>query len=264
MLAQLVKVANRLDSLGLTKEADILDLEIIRLASDSGPGMTRVQLAEKNVETAQKAFDEAVKALKEVKSISARPKLNEAKKAAERNLEKANSELERAQEIQNEYPKKSTEETSTEREPFVYPIVYPEVMNRRIRSPGLEEYPNMNIPSETIIEKEYPTEPKELADLDPDLFYVFQLIKPELKKPIWLFDRMFSTLEDANSHIGEEDDKIVLIGKKVKEYILKGKDVYNSGAMLRLRPLWEDPLGGVSLFKDITPDISTPRAKGAE
>ena len=34
MLKQLVKVANRLDLLGLTKEADVLDLEIVRLASD--------------------------------------------------------------------------------------------------------------------------------------------------------------------------------------------------------------------------------------
>lgn len=34
MLKQLVKVANRLDSLGLTKEADTLDREIVRLASD--------------------------------------------------------------------------------------------------------------------------------------------------------------------------------------------------------------------------------------
>lgn len=268
MLAQLVKVANRLDSLGLTKEADILDLEIIRLASDSGPGKTRLQLAEENVETAQKAFDEAVKALKGAKSISARPKLNDAKYTAERNLEEANSKLKRAKEIQNEYPEESTEEsteeTPTKREPIVYPQV---VEKRRIRGPSLEEYPNMNIPSETIIVKD---EPKELADLDPDSFYVFQLIKPKLKKPIWLFDRMFSTLEDAKSYIGEEDDKSVLIGKKVKEYILKGyilkgKDIYNSGAMLRLRPLWENPLGGkdVSFFTDM-PGISTPRAKGAE
>lgn len=34
MLKQLVKVANRLDSLGLTKEADALDREIVKLASD--------------------------------------------------------------------------------------------------------------------------------------------------------------------------------------------------------------------------------------
>ena len=41
MLRKLVKVANRLDSLGMTKEADIVDTEIVRLAAfehDVGAG----------------------------------------------------------------------------------------------------------------------------------------------------------------------------------------------------------------------------------
>lgn len=33
MLKGLVKLANRLDSLGLTKEADVIDREILKLAS---------------------------------------------------------------------------------------------------------------------------------------------------------------------------------------------------------------------------------------
>lgn len=266
MLAQLVKVANRLDSLGLTKEADILDLEIIRLASDSVPEMTGVQLAEKNVKDAQEAFDKAVKTLKENKSISARSKLNEAKNAAERNLEEANSKLKRAKEIQNESTGEATgeatEETPTERPS----LVDPEVVQRTIRRPNTVDTVKSNIteysrPSELTIEGEYPKNPKKLADLDPDSFYVFQLIKPERSKPIWLFDGKFSSLEAANSYVGEEDDKIVLIGKKVKEYILNGKNVYNSGAMLRLRAPW----GGsdVALSTNM-PSTSTPRAKGAE
>ena len=192
MLAQLVKVANRLDSLGLTKEADILDLEIIRLASDSGPGKTRVQLAEESVTAAQEAFDNAAEEFKKSKSVSARAELNKAKIK----LEEANSELQAALAIQNVYPEESTEETPPKKQPFAYPQV---VEKRRmgIRGPSLEEYPNMNIPEETniekeyptepselaeepIIEKEYPTKPKELADLDPDSFYVFQVIKPKL------------------------------------------------------------------------------------
>lgn len=92
MLAQLVKVANRLDSLGLTKEADILDLEIIRLASDSGPEMTRLELAEKNVKDAQEAFNKAKKVHDEVKSTVSSINF----KMATKKLEEANSELKRA------------------------------------------------------------------------------------------------------------------------------------------------------------------------
>ena len=92
MLAQLVKVANRLDSLGLTKEADILDLEIIRLASDSVPEMKGVQLAEKVVKDAQEAFDKAKKVREDEKSQES----SSALRMAKRNLDKAESELERA------------------------------------------------------------------------------------------------------------------------------------------------------------------------
>jgi hypothetical protein len=255
MLAQLVKVANRLDSLGLTKEADILDLEIIRLASDSESGMTRVELARQQVEVAQMAFDKAKEENDKEKSTISGVKFRKARKLSE----DAKLELADALAIQEVAPEGATEETPTETQP----LVYPEVERRIIRRPNTVEgdITQYSRPSELIIEGEYPKNPKKISDLDPTSFYVFNFVSPESSKPIWLLGGKYSSLEAANSHVGEENDQIVLIGKKVKEYILSGKNIYNSGAMLRLQAPW----GGkdVTLFTGM-PSTSTPRQKGAE
>jgi hypothetical protein len=250
MLAQLVKVANRLDSLGLTKEADILDLEIIRLASDSGPGKTRVQLAEESVTAAQEAFDNAAEEFKKSKSVSARAELNKAKTK----LEEANSELERAKagepptaktSITSEVAAKSSDPKFDEFFNKFYKLIKKRLINEDIDLTGEErdkllsatkilflspEDKGAKYNLESVVDNINKAERKRdkdsisIGDIMQNRLYYFKYTVPDQKQrqdPYWLLlsEKEVNLIKEKNINLEDSTDYVVILGRKVASYI---------------------------------------------
>ena len=255
MLAQLVKVANRLDSLGLTKEADILDLEIIRLASDSGPEMTRLKLAQKNVDDAQIAFDKAEEANKVKSTVSS---INF--RMATKKLDEANSELKRAKSGEpplvpvesGEPPLVPVESLTTaipnqESEKFInfYRLIKKRFIKEDIDLTGEEKNKLLSATKilflspedkgakynlESVVDSINKAERKmdedsiSIVDIMPNKLYYFKYTVPNEKQrrdPYWLLlsEKEVNLIKEKNINLEDSTDHIIISGRKVVSYI---------------------------------------------
>jgi hypothetical protein len=249
MLAQLVKVANRLDSLGLTKEADILDLEIIRLASEP-PKLSLLHkatlnhvansLREKKYDDAQ--IEKAIEYIKENRYFT-----KDVKVVLTLALDFLKS---KAEESSPESPSLTDEESSSgnpssERTP---PTQIVTLRRRRTEDPSRDssapEYsaspkPTMNYNLDLEL-------PKTIREVGPNLFYSFKYETPDGERPYWLVDGVSDEEGSLRDTLMEGFSYLLLPGKKVLEYLEKGRFVSNDEVppkIGRLRLVTRDPEG---------------------
>jgi len=242
MLAQLVKVANRLDSLGLTKEADILDLEIIRLASEP-PKLGLLHKATLNSvanSLKREGYDDAQieKAIEHIKENKFFTKDVGTVLVLSRNFLSP-----KAEESSPESPSLTDEESSSgnpssERTPPTQTIT----LRKRIGNPSTTEYSASPEPR-----KDYNPDlklPETIREVSPNLFYSFEYETPEGERPYWLVYGVSDEEDYLRDTMTEGFSYLLLPGKKVLEYLEKGKFVSNDEAppkIGRLRLVTRDP-----------------------
>jgi len=244
MLAQLVKVANRLDSLGLTKEADILDLEIIRLASEP-PKLGLLHKATLNSVTnslKNKGYDDA-QIKKAIEYIMENKFFT---KDVQVVLTLALDFLSpKAEESSSESPSLTDEESSSgnpssERTPPTQIIT----LRKRTGNPSTPEYSASPKPTmDYNLDLELP---KTIREVGPNLFYSFKYETPEGERPYWLVDGVSDEEGSLRDTLMEGFSYLLLPGKKVLEYLEKGKFVSNDEVppkIGRLRLVTRDPEG---------------------
>jgi len=244
MLAQLVKVANRLDSLGLTKEADILDLEIIRLASEPLI-LSKLQMSTlKNVANNLKreGYDDAQieRAIEHIKEMGFFTKDVGTVLVLSRDFLSP-----KAEESSPESPSLTDEESSSgnpssERTPPTQIIT----RRKRTGNPSTPEYSASPKPTmDYNLDLELP---KTIREVGPNLFYSFKYETPEGERPYWLVDGVSDEEGSLRDTLTEGFSYLLLPGKKVLEYLEKGKFVSNDEVppkIGRLRLVTRDPEG---------------------
>ena len=265
MLDQLVKVANRLDSLGLTKEADILDLEIIRLASNP-PKLSLLQksmlnnvansLRDKNYNDAQikKAIEHIMENKFFTKDVGTVLVL-----ALDFLSPKAEESSPESPSLTDE--ESSSESPSSERTPPTQMIT---LRRRRTEDPSKEpEYSALPEPR-----KDYIPDlklPKTIREVRPNLFYSFEYKTPEDEMPYWLVDGVSDEEGSLRDSLTEGSSYLFLPGRKVLEYFKEGRFVSNDEVppkIGRLRLVTRDPEYTKPSIVDLL-DIGRGQAPGA-
>jgi hypothetical protein len=258
MLRKLVSIANKLDSLGLTKEADLIDREIIRLA---GPLDRLKRFTARTEESpSPETIEEVVAPSASETPVEVVPVLTEEQRKSVEKL--VNGTVKKIESKPDFTRRVSEKERNSLRTSFTKFTLDPTQENRSeveelIKYIELFEY------------MDYPDQPTVRDEIDPKSYYVFRYQTPESKKSIWLFDKKFSSEEDANDYINNEEEvsdaqMIVFKGFKVQRMMFEGQDVYNSGAKLRLSSdAWK---GSVSPETQLLSGSESPgtRQKGAE
>ena len=262
MIRELARIANKLDSIGLTKDADLIDSEILKLANDDD--IDFFALLEAEPSTTPSKPDET-----QNKEESLIPSSDE-EEIAEPTLNPAQSEYaDRLIEmiVKNKFFKNSLGIlSSNEKDRLIEDCFIPNLdENGEPLDP--EKLSSCIKKTLSIIErKRKHLSPDTIYDISPGRYYFLQLIDKagKAEKKSWVVKNSFLSVDEAGKYAKSNgiEDYIVMVGSDLKKSII-GKKEHKGYSFL---------LGGDQMKVDFSPDVSevmqngnqTPRHKGME